>query len=97
MRKLIIIIVIFTAASCRQNIDTNYVGQHEWKFGDGEGWVGDWISFDTNLYKISGDTLYKRDTARAVIISLDKAGYNGDNEMVIKRFKDNTKATYHEK
>ena len=97
MKKLITIITIFTATSCGQTIDTNYIRQHGWKIGDGEGWVGDWISFETNLYKISGDTLYKRDTARAVIISLDKAGYNGDNEMVIKRIKDNSKATYHEK
>ncbi len=97
MRKLIIIIVIFTATSCRQTIDTNYIRQHGWKIGEGEGWVGDWISFDNNLYKISGDTLYKSDTARAVIISLDKAGYNGDNEMVIRRFKDNSTATYHKK
>jgi len=97
MKKIIIITVIFIATSCGQTIDTNYIRQHGWKFGNGEGWVGDWISFETNLYKLSGDTLYKRDTARAIIISLDKAGYNEGNEMVIKRFKDNTKATYHEK
>ena len=89
--------LLFVLYSCKQSVDTDYVRNHEWKWGEGKGRIGDWICFDHNIYKISNDTLFKRDTARAVVVSLDKNGWRYDNEMVIIQIQNGEHATYHEK
>jgi hypothetical protein len=95
-RTTIILLSVFLIG-CKQSIDKDYIKNHQWKYGSGDGWVGDFLFFDRDLYKISNDTILKLDTARAVIKSLDTNDFNGDKEMIIKLIKDGTTGTYHQK
>jgi hypothetical protein len=98
MIKLSIIIILILLSSCEKTIDIDYIKKHEWKYGSGDGWAGDWLSFNNNSrYKLNRDTLFERDTARAIIISLDKNSFDDDNEMKIKIIKTGKLGTYHEK
>lgn len=97
MIKLSIIIILILLSSCKKTIDINYIKKHEWKYGSGDGWVGDWLSFNNNIYKLNTDTLFERDTAKAIIISLDKNSFGHDNEMKIKIIKTGKLGTYYEK
>lgn len=96
LNSIIISFLLLLLFSCKRSIDTTHIKQHSWKYGDGYH-VGDWISFETKLYKIQNDTLYKRDTARATIFSLDLNQFHSDNEMRLKSLGTGEVGTYHEK
>lgn len=80
----------------KYHADDHYLTNHEWKAGGGYN-PSDWLSFDgSKYYKVQNDTLYKRDTAVAVISSFNRAIF-GDNELNIKSLKTGELGMYYEK
>lgn len=79
----------------KDSTNNKYVTDHEWKAGGGYN-PGDWLSFDSSkYYKVQNDSLFKRDTAVAIIINIDKPIF-GDTELLIKSLKTGRLGTYHE-
>jgi len=83
--------------SCNTSIDFSYIKKQNWKYGNGVGCIGDWLSFQGSLYKISNDTIFEKDAPVAVVISLDKREYGRDNALLIEVIKNKSIGTYYEK
>ena len=94
MKRTIFLIFPFILTNCSS--DSEFVKQREWKYGSGF-WMGDWLLFnDSEYFKIQTDTLFKQDTARAVIVDIDEQ-LGGDTELTIKSITTGELGTYHEK
>lgn len=69
MKKLLISLLVLLAISCKS--DTEIAASHEWKFGKGTMYLGDWIKFNANkdvsgLY-LDNDTIYSGDKPVALV------------------------------
>lgn len=94
MNKSLQILIAFLLSSCTTNSDKAL--QHEWKYSEGYS-AGDWLSFDeSEIYKISDDTLFKQDTAVAIVIEVDKR-IDGNTELTLKSLQTGELVTYHKK
>jgi hypothetical protein len=97
MLRYLIGITLVIIISCNPNTDNQYINKYEWKYGSGGGSIGDWLNFEGDIYAIRNDTLFKHDTARAKVVSLDTNDYYNDVELKIKSFKNGKFAIYHKK
>ena len=92
---IFIILVLYLIQYYKDTTDNKYVREHDWKCG-GNCIAGDWLSFKTKYWIVRNDTIFKQDTAVAVIVNIDKALF-GDNELKIQSVKTGELDTYHEK
>lgn len=92
----LIIYVLLSFRNFTDSDDDKYVMDRNWKYGTGYN-SGDWLSFDDSKnYRVQNNILYKRDSAVARIISIDKAIFR-DSELKIESLKTGESGTYHEK
>lgn len=81
---------MFLLTSCKTR--SEYVKQHNWKSGPGF-YIGDFLYFNSNYFKTSNDTIYKQDTAIALIIDIDRI----EKELKIESIKNKEIGIYYEK
>jgi hypothetical protein len=85
---------------CQGNVDKEaietIVVPHEWKYGEGTN-IGDWIDFKTGYYTIKRDTIFRNDSAVAVISYFDGGRLGDDVEMEITLTKNSSKGIYYSK
>ena len=84
---------------CQRNVDKaieTKVVQHDWKYGEGAS-IGDWIDFKTGYYRIKRDTIFRSDSAVAIVSCIEDGKLGDDGEMEITLIKNNSKGTYHSK
>jgi len=66
----------YTALSYMQSPDKAYMEEKMWSYDGGFRVGGDFIIFkDPHLYRLQGDTIYYKDTPKALAIRLDKHLY----------------------
>ena len=76
MRNCFVFSIVIFIASCKSNIDIEYIKSTGWSY-DKVYRVTDFISFKQGLsYSINGDTIIFENKPRAIIISLDKGAYD---------------------
>ena len=94
MRVIFFVLIAVFMTNCSS--DGNYVRRHQWKYGDGYH-IGDWLSFDNpNFFALRHDTLFKQDTATAMLVHVDKQ-FGRDVELTIKSLKTGESGIYHKK
>jgi hypothetical protein len=84
---------------CNSSLQTNeeiHVGNAQWKYGEGLN-VGDWLTFDGERYSIRGDTIFKKDTAIAVVKEIKRGALGDDDKMQIQSFDGAQSGTYYSK
>ena len=67
----------------------------QWKYGEGLN-VGDWLEFGKG-YRIKGDTIFRSDSAVAVVIDIKNGTFGDDDEMEIMSIAGSKKGIYHSK
>ncbi|MCU0431935.1 MAG: hypothetical protein MUC87_00615 [Bacteroidia bacterium] len=91
MKKTLVWPLLFLIAACESNSD--YVRKHEWKYGHGHH-IGDWLSFaPPTSFRIAHDTIYWRDTARAVVTEVNKR-VGADNKLILRDVATDNTGTY---
>ncbi len=92
MKKILVIILIpFVFNSCR--IENEDVYKYKWKYGSGYH-LDDFIIFD-EMFRIKNDTIYLKDEAKAIIVSIRK--YDSEVVLKIKSLSNNEIGIYHAK
>jgi hypothetical protein len=93
---VLLIIGLFLYRHYKDTTDNVYIREQNWKAGSGYN-IGDWLSFDSSKnYVLRNDTIFKHNTAVAIVINVHKAVF-GDNELTVKSISSQDKGTYHEK
>ena len=72
------------------------VVQNKWKYGQGAS-IGDWIEFNTGHYTIVRDTIFRSDSAVAVVSRFEDGKLGDDDEIEITLIKNSSKGIYHSK
>jgi hypothetical protein len=67
----------------------------QWKYGEGFN-AGDWLNFENDL-SLRNDTIFRRDSAVAIIVEIEDGKFGDDDEMVIRSMNGDTRGTYHSK
>jgi hypothetical protein len=79
----------------KTNISETFISDREWKFGKGYH-IGDHLRFDSLNYRISNDTIFRNDSATAVIAKILKATAGHAGQIEIHSITTQEKGTYHE-
>lgn len=100
MKSIRVIILFALFIQCKgkigkEAIETN-IAQHDWKYAEGAS-IGDWIDFKSGYYEIKYDTLFRNDSAVAIVSHLKVGKVGDDDEMEIVLINNNMKGTYYSK
>ena len=76
MKLITAFLCLLFLSSCKHSIDTDYIKNTGWSYDKGYR-ITDFINFKQGLgYSIKGDTIFFENKPRAIIIALDKKGFN---------------------
>ena len=79
--------------SCSSDCDR--ARKHWYKYEDGYH-IGDWVEFDGMVFELSHDTIYKYDSAVAIIIEIQKNVF-ADDRLIVRDINSNETGSYFEK